>query len=74
VEYADSIDQCAADADVLVITTAWDEFRRLDPAGLKTGMPVLIDCWRILDARRFHGVATVVTIGMGPVSPGEQRY
>jgi UDPglucose 6-dehydrogenase len=35
--YAASAADCARQADVLVITTAWPEFKRLTPADLKSG-------------------------------------
>lgn len=43
--YHDNIDKCVAGADVVVIATAWPEFRTL-----KINHPCHVyDCWRILD-------------------------
>jgi UDPglucose 6-dehydrogenase len=65
---ADSVEACIALADVLVITTPWDEFRRLTPADVaRPGAPrLIIDCWRILDRTRFSAVAEYVPLGIGP--------
>ncbi len=52
VAYAASAEECARSADVLVVATPWDDFRRLDPASVREGATVL-DCWRILPAERF---------------------
>jgi UDPglucose 6-dehydrogenase len=64
---AASMDACARDADVLVITTAWPQFASLHPASL-CGVgrrPVIIDCWRVLPKERFEDVADVVYLGYG---------
>lgn len=68
VVFAASAAECARRADVVVLTTAWDEFRALSPAHLNhsNGRPVLVDCWRILDRRQFEQVADYITVGIGP--------
>ncbi len=50
-----SAPECARQADVLVITTPWPEFKKLTPGGLKSGerRPAIIDCWRVLPADLF---------------------
>ncbi|HYM07202.1 MAG TPA: nucleotide sugar dehydrogenase [Terriglobales bacterium] len=67
VTFAGSLDQCVAQADVLAITTAWEEFKNISPGSLKfsNGRPALIDCWRILPRERFETVADYVTLGVG---------
>lgn len=44
--------EAAADADVLVIATAWPEFREIDPHELRARMrgSAIIDPWRMLEA------------------------
>ena len=66
--FAASAAECARQADVLVITTPWDEFRALTPADLKSsaGRPVVVDCWRMFDRRQFGEVADYVVLGTGP--------
>jgi len=68
ITYAQSMAQCAGRADVLVVTTPWDEFKTLRPEDLKGsgGRPVLIDCWRIFDGRKFGEVAEYIALGVGP--------
>ena len=67
VTYATSAADCARQADVLAITTPWPEFRILDPVEFKrdSGMPVVLDCWRILPHERFEGLVHYLTLGSG---------
>ncbi len=64
---ATSAADCARQADVLVITTPWEEFNQLKPEDLDTsrGKPTIIDCWRILSRDKFARVANYVTLGQG---------
>ncbi|HXJ77685.1 MAG TPA: nucleotide sugar dehydrogenase [Candidatus Methylomirabilis sp.] len=74
---AASMDACAREADVLVITTPWPVFRSLDPASLRRAgrRPVVIDCWRLLPRERFEGVADVAHLGSGDDwSTGQRRH
>ena len=66
--FASSFIECVRQADVVAITTPWDEFRALSPKDLNysNGRPVLVDCWRILSPERFEGVADYVALGVGP--------
>ena len=65
--FAASAEECIEQADIVVITTPWDEFRGLSPQLLeRCGMPrVVVDCWRVLEAERFQNVAQYVALGMG---------
>jgi UDPglucose 6-dehydrogenase len=65
--YAASAADCARQADVLVITTAWPEFKRLTPADLKPGerRPAIVDCWRILPADLFANLTDYLRLGYG---------
>lgn len=67
VRFAASAEECVEQADIVVITTPWDEFRGLSPQLLeRCGMPrVVVDCWRVLEAERFQNVAQYVALGMG---------
>lgn len=66
--FANSLEECVRQADVLIITTPWPEFREIQPADLvrHSRRPVLIDCWRILDSERYSNVADYVGLGIGP--------
>jgi UDPglucose 6-dehydrogenase len=65
--YAASAAECARQADVLVITTAWAEFKKLTPADLKSGesRPTIIDCWRVLPADLFANLTDYLRLGYG---------
>ena len=72
IAYAPSAADCAMRADVLVITTAWPEFKRLTPADLKSGerRPAIIDCWRVLPADLFADLTDYVRLGYGGAETG----
>jgi UDPglucose 6-dehydrogenase len=65
--FAASAADCARQADVLAITTAWPEFKNLTPADLKPGdrRPVIVDCWRVLPADLFTGMSEYLRLGYG---------
>jgi hypothetical protein len=58
-------------ADVLAITTAWDEFRGLALADLKVsnGKPTVLDCWRLLRDERFEDAVQHLKLGLGSETP-----
>jgi UDPglucose 6-dehydrogenase len=65
--YACSMEDCIRSSDVVVLTTAWPQFRAID-AGLVGRNPhqrVLIDCWGLLSREAIGEVAQLVTIGSG---------
>jgi UDPglucose 6-dehydrogenase len=50
IEYASSAQTCILEAHAVLITTPWDEFKRLEYSGLKgSNDPIVIDCWGMLD-------------------------
>lgn len=66
-----SVAEAVAGADAVVIATAWDEFRRIEPAQLaRDGEPrVVIDCWRVLPREEFESVVDYVELGKGNLIP-----
>lgn len=64
VKFAQSAVDCAADADVLAITTAWPQFRSLRPSDLKPGATVL-DCWRLFTDHALGSGLTLLHLGIG---------
>jgi UDPglucose 6-dehydrogenase len=70
VQYAMDIDDALQAADVLVLTTPWDAYRRLDAARL--GRPnsprTVIDCWRCLDRAALGDAVRYVAVGVGPAA------
>ena len=69
--FAGSAAECAGMADVLAITTAWDEFRGLALADLKVsnGKPTVLDCWRLLRDERFEDAVQHLKLGLGSETP-----
>jgi UDPglucose 6-dehydrogenase len=72
VQYASSMEDCTSQADVLVVTTPWDEFKSLRPENLRRREKrvVLIDCWRVFSSHEFAGVAEYIALGVGPNEGG----
>ncbi|MBN2240842.1 MAG: nucleotide sugar dehydrogenase [Dehalococcoidales bacterium] len=60
VYYASDIEDCLKDSELVIIGTAWNEYRDISADTLKSNMktPAVYDCWRILDAEemRANGV------------------
>lgn len=67
-EYTASAAACVARADVVVVTTAWPEFKELPSLLVTAGgrRPTVIDCWRALDPTALAEAADVVYLGTGP--------
>jgi len=67
VTFARTAAECAGQADVLAITTPWPEFKKLTPGDLKrdSGMPAVLDCWRILPREQFEGLVDYLMLGYG---------
>ena len=65
VHFAESADEAVHFADVVVITTPWQEFAGIAPhVFARPGTSrVVIDCWRILTSEQFEGTATYVALG-----------
>ena len=61
-----SLDDCAKEADLLVVATPWPQFKELSPEVLKPGI-VLLDLWRTLPSERFPS-HRIVCLGKGPAS------
>jgi UDPglucose 6-dehydrogenase len=63
----ESMEACAREADVIVITTPWPVFSTLDPTFMRRASkrPVIIDCWRLLPKERFKDTAELVYLGYG---------
>lgn len=77
VHFAGSAQDAIASADVIVIATPWDEFRRLRPGDIpRPGgrWPVLVDCWRLLNRGEFEAVCTYLQLGMGSDNAGQPKF
>lgn len=73
VTFAETAQSCASLADVLVITTAWPQFRNisLPVATSPDRTTTVIDCWRML--REVGTRVTYVTLGVGPKDAAADR-
>ena len=68
VEFAPSAAACVAEATVVVIATAWEEFKHLDPRVLASNngrRPVIFDWWHLLRPSDFEEVADYFACGQG---------
>lgn len=68
VTVADSGEACVAVADVVVLVTAWAEYRSLPVAAFARAdgaRIAVVDCWRLLDGERYGAVADLVYPGYG---------
>jgi UDPglucose 6-dehydrogenase len=65
VEVVATAEACVEMVDLLVIATAWPSFLDipLDAFRRANGRLVVIDCWRMLNAPNFTGVADIVYLG-----------
>lgn len=63
----DSLAEAVSAADVIVVATAWDEFKAIDRALLERDgqRRVVVDCWRVLQADEIEEVADYVVLGKG---------
>jgi UDPglucose 6-dehydrogenase len=59
------------EADVVVITTPWEEFKSIPPSAFeRPGRPlVVIDCWRLLANGGLEDSCRYIPFGMGPRPP-----
>ena len=67
VVFAESAEECVQAADVIVIATAWEEFKRLSATSLgrNSTRRVLVDCWRLLDPRTHGAIVEYLPLGVG---------
>lgn len=69
VRFADSLEECIAEAEVLVITTPWEEFSKLNFKLSQNGhVPrTIVDCWRMLDQHPPQKEIEYVPLGIGRI-------
>jgi len=70
--YAESLDEAATGADVLLVLTEWDEFRTVDPVRLRglVADPVVIDARNCLEAPVWRAAGWTLTgLGANTVAP-----
>ena len=64
--YAKSLKECLSGTDVIALAVPWPEFKDINPDYFKKGgkKPVLIDCWRVLDAEKYREAADYIALGI----------
>ena len=66
---ANTVTNCVRNADVVVLTTPWSAYDAIDASMLQRpahrSRPVVIDCWRRLDAEQIAPAAQYVAFGSG---------
>ena len=67
IKYANSALDCIKNADICIITTEWEEFKKLTPEDFTTNMkqPILIDGRRIYNPEPFKSKMKFTAIGLG---------
>jgi len=68
VYYAEDVRDCVRDADIALIVTEWDEFKKLSPDDFSKLMrtPAVVDGRRIYDPEKFKGSVMFAAVGLGP--------
>ncbi len=64
VSIATTIADAVSDADIVIVVTAWPEYKALDARSFPRPIPV-VDCWRILDRSALEPAVEVVWLGHG---------
>ena len=66
VDYAQSVEECLKDSELCILTTRWEEFKRLDAKILKKEMKkaTVLDCWRLIEKNDLEGVK-YIALGRG---------
>ena len=68
IRYANSANDCLVGAEICILTTPWDEFKKLKPEDFISNMkkPVLLDCWRIFRRPEFIEKLDYFAVGLKP--------
>jgi len=64
--YATSVEECLKGTQFCILATPWDEFKNLRPEDFITCMdkPVLLDCWRFFDRKKFADKLDYLALGI----------
>jgi len=73
IRFASSAKACIHEADIVVLATAWEEFRKLESFvfARRSRPRIVIDCWRALELSGQDGVE-YLPLGIGPVRCTEE--
>jgi UDPglucose 6-dehydrogenase len=63
--YADSIAECLKDTEFCLVSTNWEEFKKLTPADFTAAMKKarVLDCWRLYNKAEFSKKLEYITLG-----------
>jgi UDPglucose 6-dehydrogenase len=75
VSLLDSAEECVRQSDVVVVATAWSQFKAIPPEiWSRSGMPrVVIDCWRTLEFLQSCPGVVYLALGVGDAAQENQR-
>lgn len=64
--FVNSLKEAVLNADLILITTSWSEFKNIEPDWFKKGKGKIkiIDCWRFLDPEKYKEVADYIPLGI----------
>lgn len=64
--YTTSVKECLKGTQLCILATPWEEFKSLTPEDFVAGMekPVLLDCWRFFDRKRFASKLDYLALGI----------
>lgn len=54
VEYANSLEECCQKNDLILITTPWEEFKKIKSEWIRG--KIIIDCWKILNQKDLRDI------------------
>jgi UDPglucose 6-dehydrogenase len=65
VSYAASMEEAVQKGDFILLMTTWEDYKKLSPEHFRgrARRAVILDCWRMLQAEAFRGVADVLLLG-----------
>jgi UDPglucose 6-dehydrogenase len=65
--FSASAEECIEGADIVILTTPWDQFKQLDSSRFMRNSPprTVIDCWRILKNLQHKNGVQYLCLGMG---------
>ncbi len=64
--YCKEISNCISDARVCIVATPWDDFKKLSSKDFTSKLKkvTIIDCWRILDRKKFAEKTDYIAVGV----------
>jgi UDPglucose 6-dehydrogenase len=71
--YSPSLRDAVKQADAVLIMLPYDEFRPIDPSFLASSETIVMDCWRVLERRKFDAAPNYLALGVGSQAAASSR-